>query len=275
MKSYLLDDFDYERVIDFYDEVALWSAPFGLQLLDKVIYKPNINALDIGCGLGFPLVELAMRLGEGSMVYGIDPWKEAAEKLRRRAEHYKITNIKLIEGFAESIPLGNESIDLIVSNNGLNNVQDLAKVLAECSRILKPGGQFIATMNTDKSMLEFYKPLQKILFDMELYEEIKLMKKHIYEKRKPLEEIESLYKNAGLTINNISHEIFCYKFATGKALFSHYFIRLAFLSEWKKFLPVEKLDYIFDTIENQLNEEAKQSNGVKLSVPFVVIEGGK
>jgi len=76
MKNYLThsfstDDFELVSVID---ELPLWSAPFGLRLLDTIKLKPRINALDIGCGLGFPLIEVAQRLGTSSKVFGIDPF---------------------------------------------------------------------------------------------------------------------------------------------------------------------------------------------------------
>ena len=64
------------EVVSALDELSLWSAPFGLKLLDSVLYKKNMNVLDIGFGTGFPLTELAMRLGKTSRIYGVDPWNE-------------------------------------------------------------------------------------------------------------------------------------------------------------------------------------------------------
>jgi SAM-dependent methyltransferase len=92
MKDYLEHTFSSEDVelVSIIDELPLWSAPFGLQLLDTVELKPHINALDVGCGLGFPLIELAQRLGVSSKVYGIDPWKRALERA-----HVKIGKLRM------------------------------------------------------------------------------------------------------------------------------------------------------------------------------------
>lgn len=275
MKKYLSNNFDLNQLIDVFDELPLWSAPFGLKLLDAIDYKPNISALDIGFGTGFPLTELAMRLGENSTVYGIDPWKEAIVRANKKIDLYGITNIKIFEGVAESIPLANESIYLIVSNNGINNVNDIDKVFSECSRIIKPGGQFVQTMNLDKSMFEFYGQLENVLSELHLDKEIELMHEHIYQKRRPLDEIVSLLQKQGFIIKDLEHDQFNYKFADGTAMLNHYFIRLAFMESWIKLLPEDKTEQIFDTIETRLNEQARQLGGIKLSIPYVMINAKK
>src|SRR5664280_2828971 len=82
MKKYLSNDFDFTEYVNVSDECSIWSAPFGLKLLDYIDYKQNISALDIGFGTGFPLTEIALRLGESSTVYGIDPWTVSYTHLR-------------------------------------------------------------------------------------------------------------------------------------------------------------------------------------------------
>jgi ubiquinone/menaquinone biosynthesis C-methylase UbiE len=275
LKNYLTDNFDRTKLANFYDEVPIWSAPFGFKLLEFVNYKPNITALDIGFGAGFPLIELAQCLGPKAKVYGIDPWKEGNERVKQKCEYFGVKNVTTIEGAAEKIPLEDDSIDLIVSNNGLNNVKDIDKVLSECKRVLKPGGQFLATMNGEKTMMEFYNPLKELLEEMGLDNEIELMHKHINEKRKPMQEWVDLFYKAHLDINMFTNDEFCYRFADGTAMFNYSFLRLAFIPEWIKFLPQDKLDFIFDTIEKKLNKEAKEYGEVKLTVPFMLVEATK
>lgn len=275
MKDYLSNDFDFDSLIDVFDEIPLWSAPFGLKLLDFVDYKPNISALDIGFGTGFPLTELAMRLGESSMVFGIDPWKEAIVRTNKKIEYYRIKNIKIIEGVAESIPLDKDSVDLIVSNNGINNVSNIEQVFSECSRIIKTGGQFIQTMNLDKSMFEFYAQFENIMSDLHMDREIELLHQYIYEKRRPLDEIITMIENHGFIIKDLEHDQFNYRFTNGTAMLRHYFIRLAFMDSWIKILPKDKVEQIFNTIEERLNKQALKLGGIKLSIPFVMINAIK
>jgi len=275
MKKYLLNNFDLNRLVDVFDELPLWSAPFGLKLLDYIDYKRNITALDIGFGTGFPLTELAMRLGDSAIVYGIDPWKEAIVRTQKKIDNYGITNIKIIEGVAESIPLGKDSTDLIVSNNGINNVGDIDTVLSECSRVLKTGGQFVLTMNMDKSMFEFYKQFEQVLSGLHMDKEIELMHQHIYHKRRPLDEIISMLQKHGFIIKDLEHDQFNYKFADGIAMLNHYFIRMAFMDSWVQILPKDKAESIFETIESRLNEQSKILGGLKLSIPYVMINAKK
>ncbi|OFX32319.1 MAG: hypothetical protein A2X08_03805 [Bacteroidetes bacterium GWA2_32_17] len=275
MKKYFNNKFKPEELVNFFDELPLWSAPFGLKLLDYINYKPNISAIDIGFGTGFPLTELAMRLGNISTVYGIDPWKEAIVRANKKIKYYGITNIKIIEGVAESIPLKNKSVDLIVSNNGINNVSDIDKVFYECSRIIKTGGQFVLTMNLDKTMFEFYEQLESVLSDLHMNKEIELMRQHIYKKRRPLNEIISMLQKHKFIIKDLEHDLFNYKFTNGTAMLNHYFIRMAFMDSWIKILPKNKVVQIFDTIETRLNVQSLKTKGIILSVPFVMINAIK
>lgn len=84
MKKYLINNFDSSKLINVFDELPLWSAPFGLKLLDYIYYKPDISVLDIGFVTGFPLTEIAMRLGDSCIIYGIDPWENAIQKQKKK-----------------------------------------------------------------------------------------------------------------------------------------------------------------------------------------------
>jgi len=122
--NYLDESIDLEDpdVVSLCDELPLWSAPFGLKLLAAVRYRKNITVLDIGPGTGFPLLEIAMRLGPHGKLFGIDPWTGALERTRSKLARYGISNVQLIEGHAEDIPLADKSIDLIVQCGALSAI---------------------------------------------------------------------------------------------------------------------------------------------------------
>jgi ubiquinone/menaquinone biosynthesis C-methylase UbiE len=88
-----------------------------------------------------------MRLGSSSRIYGIDPWHAGMERARWKKEIMNVQNVELIRGLAEDMPFEDSFFDLLVSNNGINNVQSLSKTLTECSRVAKPEAQFVFTFN--------------------------------------------------------------------------------------------------------------------------------
>ena len=274
MNEFLQTNYDLnnKEVVSVIDELPLWSAPFGLKLLDKIKYRKNICALDIGSGLGFPLLEVAMRLGSSCKLYGIDPWEAANERVKTKIRIYGISNVELIDGVSEDIPLPDKSVDLIFSNNGLNNVSDLKKVLSECRRISKSGSQLVFTFNTDKTMIEFYSALEDVLEEKNMREEIKLMGEHIYQKRKPVDECVLLLKEFGYKVNEIVHDEFSYQFVDGTAMYNHFLIRLAFMESWRLLIPEEKRNEIFSLVEKRLNVYSEKKSGLNLSVPFCLID---
>lgn len=265
-------DLDSPEVVSTLDEAPFWSAPFGIKLLNYIRLKHNITALDIGFGTGFPLTELALRLGNTAKIYGIDPWEAALKRAKKKVSVYELTNVELILGVAENIPLDADTIDLIISNNGINNVSDLNKVIEECARVIKPDGQFVQTINLESTMTEFYQVLEEVLTENKLVEYVPGINQHIYEKRKPLDEFTTLLEDKGFKIEQIINDYFSYKFVDGTTLLNHYFIRLAFLPSWKKLVPENKVHEIFNQIEQKLNSQAKSKGYIELSVPFVVID---
>jgi len=267
--TYDLNDKDTVSVID---ELPIWSAPFGLKLLDKIKYRKNITALDIGSGLGFPLLEVAMRLGNTCKLYGIAPWEAAVARVKTKIEIYGISNVEIINGVAEKIPLPDNSVDLIFSNNGLNNVNDIKSVLSECCRISKISAQLVFTYNTDKTMREFYSVFEELLHDKNMRGEISLMKEHIYKKRKPAEEFIQLLNGCGYTINKISHDEFAYRFVDGTAMFNHFLIKLAFIDSWKELIPEEKQNDFFAKLVERLNQLSQCNGYLSLSIPFATID---
>ena len=105
--------------------------------------------------------------------------------------------------------------------------------------------------------------------------EIPKMKRHIYKKRKPLNELIGKIEKNGFIIKEIEHNKFEYKFNDGTSMLNHYFIRLAFLNEWKNIIPDEKQLQVFKEIEQRINKKAEDDGLFKLSVPFVVINAEK
>ena len=254
------------------DELPFWSAPFGFVLLETIRIRQSMQVLDIGSGTGFPLLEIAARLGAGSRLIGIDPWIEALKVVREKIKLRALNHVDVQPIRAESLPFESETFDLIVSNNGLNNVQDFAQALSECRRVCKKEGQLVFTMNLPDTMIEFYRVLEKILLEARLQDAVDRMYEHIASKRKPLNEVQTLLQNAGFTVDQKKIDSFTYRFANADAMFHYYTIREFFLPSWKALIPESKLDTVLPKLEQSLNEAARHEGEIRLTIPFVCFD---
>ena len=186
---------------------------------------------------------------------------------------YAIRNVYPTLAIAEKIPFKDNCFDLIISNNGINNVYDISKALQECKRVCKKKGQLLFTMNLEDSMREFYDELEQVMKELNLPEMIIGIKKQIYEKRKPISEIKSMILSAGFSISKIIQNEFYLRFASASALFNHSMIKYWFLPGWKTIIKDDSiLDPVFKSLEKKLNKTADQKGEIRLSIPFVTID---
>lgn len=271
MSAGVLDP-DDPAVVSGFDELPLWSAPFGLRLLETVVLRPDMRALDVGFGAGFPLLELARRLGSSARVYGVDPWAAGVARAREKARTYGLANVVLMRAVAERLPLISASIDLVVSNNGLNNVQDVSAALAECRRVSKVGAQLVLTQNLPETMRAFYEVYETVLRECRLDSSLKDLRRHIHAKRLPLEELRALVTAAGFDTTRISEGSFSLRFLDGTTLFAHSFVRLGFLDAWKAVPPARDVERVFERLETRLNEFARRRGELRLDVPFACLD---
>ncbi len=255
-----------------YDELPLWSAPFGLTLLDTVNMKKGMKVLDIGSGSGFPMIELAERLGPASMIYGVDPSADSCQLVSEKIAQKGISNAEIVQACAEALPFPDAFFDLIISNNGMNNVTDLKKTLSSCYRVGKPNAQMVMTMNLPETMMEFYRIFEETLAKSGRYQEIDKLKAHIFEKRKPIEFLLPLIESSGFAIKSVKTDEFKLRFYDGTSFLNHYFIRTAFKPSWVSVVSGSSVSEIFDQMETKLNVLAKQNGELLLTVPYICID---
>jgi len=264
-----LDDPDQVSAID---ELPLWSSPFGLALLDTIAYRPNLSVLDIGSGLGFPALELAQRLGPGSQVCALDPWEAAGRRLTFKLRQTGLSNVTVVQDTAETMPFEDASFDLITSNNGLNNVQDIETAWRQCHRVAKAGAQVVVTENLPESMREFYDCLSQVCTDLGLDGVVTRIAEQIRSKRKPLDWTLALIRRTGFVVVECRQQEFSLRFASGTAMLRHSLIRIGFLDGWKTIVPEPDQGRVFGQVEDRLNQLANRQGQLRLTIPFVCID---
>lgn len=249
-------------------ELPFWSAPFGVALLEAVRLYPGQRFLDVGCGTGFPALELAARLGPKGRGWALDPEPEVLALLRARMEARGITNLEAIQGVAEALPFSDGSLDLVVSNNGLNNVQDPAQAFAELARVLEPRGQLIFTANLPGSFRLFYSYLEGLMEECRMEDRIPAVRAHIEAKRPTLENWTDRVERAGLKLRRVQELSWTWTFLDGTAMFTHPCIRDHFLPAWEALLPEDFRPFL----QGRLDRLALERGGLRMEIPFVCVE---
>ncbi|MCC6462449.1 MAG: class I SAM-dependent methyltransferase [Saprospiraceae bacterium] len=275
MSAYL--DYQFEDspdVVDTFDELPLWSAAFGLLLLKHLPLQSGLMVLDIGSGAGFPLLELAGRLGASSRLYGLDPWANANERARKKIRNYGLTNVGVIQASAEEMPFPAGHFDLIVSNLGINNFDNPERVFRECHRVLKPQGKLALTTNLNGHWQTFYDIFENTLRQLGQHEYIPgLLAQQA--QRGTVASIAQLFSEAGFAPPLHHCEQLEMRFLDGSAFLNHHFVKLGWLASWRELLPEAERPAVFTSLEQQLNAHARAAGGLTLQVPMAYLEAEK
>ena len=104
--------------------------------------KPGETVLDLGSGGGIDVLLSARRVGPTGKAYGLDMTDEMLTLARENQSKAGVENVEFLRGEIESIPLPDNSVDVIISNCVINLSADKDRVLREAFRVLKPGGRF-------------------------------------------------------------------------------------------------------------------------------------
>jgi len=104
--------------------------------------KPGEVVLDLGSGGGIDVLLSARRVGPTGKAYGLDMTDEMLALARKNQKAAGVENVEFLKGEIESVPLPDNSVDVIISNCVINLSTDKDAVLREAFRVLRPGGRF-------------------------------------------------------------------------------------------------------------------------------------
>ncbi len=264
-------DWTQPGIVAVFDEAPLWSALFGQLLLDHVPLIPGARVLDLACGAGFPLLDLAQRLGTTCRACGLDPWQAGLKHAVQKKVTWDVRQVCFVLGDGTAIPCADGAFDLITSNLGINNFADAPAVLRECARVLAPGGRLALTTNLRGHMHEFYAAYADTLRDLGRADLLEHLEAHIAH-RFSLADACRLLERVGFCVAQVHEQAFALRYLDGSALLNHRFIQLAFLEGWREWLPPEEVEPVFRHLEQRLNALAQRAGGLTLTVPAAYIE---
>jgi 2-polyprenyl-3-methyl-5-hydroxy-6-metoxy-1,4-benzoquinol methylase len=124
-------------------------------------YVKNFNVADIACGTGYG-TKILVNHGANHVI-GIDIDEDAINYARK---NHKVKNNEFIIGSVTSIPLESDTIDIIVSFETIEHVEEEEIIINEFKRILKSSGILILSTPNDWGILEI-NPHHKRSYDYE------------------------------------------------------------------------------------------------------------
>jgi len=158
-----------------------WENKKAIDLLDL---KPGEAVLDVGCGHGASLEELAKRVGNGR-VTGLDPSAVMAGVARKKA---RASTIEIVQAAACDMPFEDAAFDAAMSVHTIYFWDDPVLELSEIKRVVAPYGRFVLGFRSSEDK-RFVSDSPKSVY-------------HI----RPLEEVEALLRSAGWDIEAKIHD---------------------------------------------------------------------
>ena len=147
------------------DLLDLQLSPLGLAAMDALAPQSGQTIVDIGCGAGQTVQQLASRVGSLGQVIGVDIAPGVLEVARSRTAG--LSQVQLIQADAAALALPDEMADGIYSRFGVMALDDPVAAFANFRRITRAGGRltFVCWRSLEENELDLV-PLQAAGLDI-------------------------------------------------------------------------------------------------------------
>ena len=148
---------------------------------DKLHYLPRLvdfgaftgqRLLEVGCGIGTDLVRFARG---GARVTGVDLAQTAIDLARKNFELHDVAAEDLRVGNGEALPFPDQSFDVVYGHGVIQYTSNATALIAECHRVLKPGGTGIFMVYNRVSWLNALSKVMKVALE---HEDAPVLKKY-------------------------------------------------------------------------------------------------
>jgi ubiquinone/menaquinone biosynthesis C-methylase UbiE len=121
------------------DLLDLQLSPLGLAAMDRLDPRPGETVLDIGCGAGQTVRQLAERVGPSGTVIGVDIAPRLLDIARARTTG--LSQVRLVRADAGKLALPDAVADGIFSRFGFMAIDDPVAAFSNFRRMLKSSGR--------------------------------------------------------------------------------------------------------------------------------------
>ncbi len=128
--------------VDFFDMVGQtqWHRDIQRTLIHWIGLRDTYDVLDVGCGAGHFLLQLAQRV---RWVTGLDVSESMLKRAQLNAEDHQVENASFVPGNVRQLPFADKRFDLVVCMHLLFMLGNPEVAMREMLRVLKPNGELI------------------------------------------------------------------------------------------------------------------------------------
>ncbi len=133
----------------------MWRSPINDAVIDLIGPQRGERAIDIGAGMGAGAMRAA---ATGAHVLAVEPTRFVRRALGlRRTFSRRRSNVEVVDGSAEQLPVADRSVDVIWAVNTMHHWVDVDRGVAEIARVLRSGGRMLLVdeVFTDPAHPEF------------------------------------------------------------------------------------------------------------------------
>ena len=215
------------------DVLPIWSRRFGRLLLRDLALPPKAMVLDVGCGTGYPSLEILGKMDAEGRIIAIDPSSPMLDEARNKAGRLAGKRIFFrSESATPRLVFADDVYDLVLCNAGLHEFDDPERAVREFARVTKPSGRVAVTLPLAGTYNEFFDLYREVLAKLDRQDAIDRLDAHMSQ-YPPLEQVEAWFEDAGLVDVTGEWDTFTLLFKSSREFFFAPLIEYGPLSAWK------------------------------------------
>lgn len=225
-----------EKLARIYDQdvLPIWAQKFGQLALDDLAVPEKGQILEVACGTGFVTSELLSRLTGKTRIIAIESSSVILDVARRKIAKMDAKGVFFRTASAEPrLSFADDVYDLVISNLGLTEMDDVPRAVADFARVTYPGGEVRCTLPLAGTFSEFFDIYREVLIKHDQHAALERLDQHIDNSYPTIAECERWMRGAFLGDARVSVESYKLLFRSSREFFFSPVIEYGPLATWK------------------------------------------